>query len=142
MLPFWVIPRSSIPDPTIKWQVILIYTLFINLVHGSKKSKLLMALYLPLLEKGVFLSQKLSLDSTLHIPQLSCSLISISKITKYHNHVANFFPSYCEFQDLYTRKLIGVSKEIDGLYYFKNKLRSSGNLTQTHLSSSSFSSNQ
>ena len=41
----------------------------------------------------------------------------------------SFFPSYCGFQDLRTGKLIGVGKEVDGLYYFENELTSLGNLS-------------
>ena len=88
------------------------------------------------------LSKTLSLDSTLHVPRLSCSLLLISKITKDHNFVAKLFPSYCEFQDLHTRKLICVDKEVVRLYYFENELTSSGNPSHTRSSFSSTSSNQ
>lgn len=65
----------------------------------------------------VYLSDKLHLDSVLHVPHLSCNLLSISKLTKQLNCSAHFFPSYCVLQDLSSGMTIGTAKEYEGLYY-------------------------
>jgi hypothetical protein len=54
----------------------------------------------------------------LHVPNLSCNLLSISKITSDHHCQANFYSSYCKFQELTTGRMIGNAKEKMGLYYF------------------------
>jgi hypothetical protein len=45
--------------------------------------------------------------------------LSISKLTSTLNCVAIFFPDFCVFQDLSTRKLIGTGEVRDGLYHYK-----------------------
>ena len=59
----------------------------------------------------------MTLESILHVPNLSCNFLSISKLARDMNCVAKIFPSYYEFQDLCSRRTIGSAKEIDGLYY-------------------------
>ena len=63
------------------------------------------------------ISKILTLESVLHVLNLSFNLLSISKLPRDMNCVAKFFPSYCEFQDLCLGKTIGSAKEIDELYY-------------------------
>ena len=60
---------------------------------------------------------KISLDSVLHVPQLSYNLLSISKLTKSQNCSITFFSNRCVFQDLTTRKMIGSSEKREGLLY-------------------------
>ena len=49
-------------------------------------------------EKGTIkISEKLILDSILHVPNITCNLLSINKLTKDLNCVAKFFNSHCEF---------------------------------------------
>ena len=81
------------------------------------------------------ISKNISLQSVLHVPNLSCNLISISKLTKDLNCIAKFFPTRCEFQDSCTGKTIGCANEVDGLYYFENKSIGLGNLSQAYSSS-------
>lgn len=48
-----------------------------------------------------------SLDNVLFIHQFSISLLSISQIIKTLKCLANFYPSYCQFQNLLMKKMIG-----------------------------------
>ncbi|KAG2725978.1 hypothetical protein I3760_01G090300 [Carya illinoinensis] len=43
------------------------------------------------------LTSLLTLHDVLHVPNLSCNLLSISKLTSDHQCQANFYSSYCEF---------------------------------------------
>ena len=56
----------------------------------------------------------------LHVPSLSCNLVSISKLTRELQCGVKFFLSYCEFQDLHSGRTIGSAKEHDGLYYLED----------------------
>ena len=60
----------------------------------------------------------LTLKDVLHIPRLSCNLLSVGKITLNQHYRANFFPYHCEFQDLASGKTISNAKLSGGLYYF------------------------
>ena len=60
----------------------------------------------------------ITLHDVLHVPNLSCNLLSISKFIADHQCRANFYSSYCEFQKLTMERMIGSAKEKDGLYYF------------------------
>ena len=62
----------------------------------------------------------LILHSILHVPTLKCNLLSISKITRDNNCVANFHSSMCQFQDLSIGRTIGNSRIHEGLYYLEN----------------------
>ena len=64
------------------------------------------------------LTSLITLQDVLHIPNLSCNLLSISKFTYDHLCRANFYSSYCEFQNLTTGRMIRRAKEKDGLHYF------------------------
>ncbi|RVW98013.1 Retrovirus-related Pol polyprotein from transposon TNT 1-94 [Vitis vinifera] len=66
------------------------------------------------------ISPNITLHSVLHVPSLSCNLVSISKLTRELQCVAKFFPSYCEFQDWHLGRTIGGAKECDGLYYLED----------------------
>ena len=60
----------------------------------------------------------ITLQDVLHVPHLSCNVLSIGNFTSNHQCQANFYSSYCEFQNLTTRRMIGNVKGKDGLYYF------------------------
>ena len=49
---------------------------------------------------SIKINSTITLNSVLHIPSLSCNLISISKITKELNCVVNFSSSMCVFSGL------------------------------------------
>ncbi|BFG28235.1 hypothetical protein CerSpe_145090 [Prunus speciosa] len=65
------------------------------------------------------LSSTLPLSSVLHVPNLSNNLLSISQITNMLNCSVIFFSTHCIFQDLLTKKTIGIGKERGGLYYLE-----------------------
>lgn len=66
----------------------------------------------------VKINSTLVLKSVLHVPNLSCNLLSISKISEDCNCRVIFSQNCCEFQDLSSGKRIGNASEHEGLYYF------------------------
>lgn len=66
------------------------------------------------------ISSNITLKAVLHVPNLSCNLLSISKITKDLDCVINFSASTCVFQDRTSGRRIGSAKEVDGLYHFED----------------------
>ena len=71
----------------------------------------------------VQISESLSLQSVSHVLNLSCNLVSISKLTKDLNCIANFHPNHCVFQDQCTGKKIGSAKEVDRLFLLEEKMQ-------------------
>jgi hypothetical protein len=55
--------------------------------------------------------------SVLHVLGFPFNLLSISKITKALNCSVSFYPSLCIFQDLKSKRMIGMGHEVGGLYY-------------------------
>ncbi|KAJ9687202.1 hypothetical protein PVL29_015881 [Vitis rotundifolia] len=73
----------------------------------------------PVASKGsIHISESITFNPVLHVPNLSCNLLSISQLTKQSNCSAKFLPSHCVLQDLSSRKTICNAKECEGLYYF------------------------
>ncbi|KAJ9675451.1 hypothetical protein PVL29_024395 [Vitis rotundifolia] len=73
----------------------------------------------PVAGKGsIRIFELITLNPVLHVPNMSCNLLSISQLTKSSNCSAKFLPSHCVFQDLSSEKTIGSAKEHEGLYYF------------------------
>ena len=73
----------------------------------------------PVAGKGsIRIAESIILNLVLHVPNLSCNLLSISQLTKKSNCPAKFLPSHCIFQDLSSGKTISSAKEREGLYYF------------------------
>ena len=70
--------------------------------------------------KGNIKLSNMTIFSVLHVPNLTCNLVSISKLTNDLNCVAKFYPSYCEFQDLLSGRIIANAKENEGLYYLED----------------------
>ncbi|CAH9112219.1 unnamed protein product [Cuscuta epithymum] len=70
---------------------------------------------------SLYLPNGLHLKRVLYIPQFQCNLISVSRLTSDLNCTLTFFSDFCVFQDLSTRKLIGVGKFRDGLYYLESQ---------------------
>ena len=48
--------------------------------------------------------------------------MSVSKLTRSLNCCASFFPDYCLFQDLMTKKIIGTGHETGGLYILDTQI--------------------
>lgn len=68
----------------------------------------------------ITISDSLVLKFVLHVPNLSCNLLSISKLTKDLQWIIKFFPSHCKFHDLASGMTIGSAKEQDRLFYFED----------------------
>ena len=66
----------------------------------------------------VKINSTLALKSVLHVPNLSCNLLSVSKICKDCDCKVIFSQNHCEFQDQSSGKRIGNASEYEGLYYF------------------------
>ena len=67
---------------------------------------------------SIRLSDKIVLQFVLHVPKLSCNLLSISRLSNNSNCRVVFCASLCEFQDLKSGMMIGSARLIDNLYYF------------------------
>lgn len=62
------------------------------------------------------ISKDLTLKNVLFVPNLSCNLLSIRKMTHDYNCIAKFFPTYYEFQDSNSGRMIGNARKQAGLY--------------------------
>ena len=92
--------------------------------HGSNIGKVTIAdrSFVLIIGKGsVSVSSSLTLDSILHVPKISCNVLSINKVTKSWNSCVTFYPTHCIFQDLAPGKRIGSVKGREGLYYLNPK---------------------
>ncbi|KAL6339861.1 hypothetical protein AAG906_034949 [Vitis piasezkii] len=56
---------------------------------------------------SIKLTKDLYLDSVLHVPNLDCNLLSISKLARDLQCVTKFYPNSCVFRDLKSGKMIG-----------------------------------
>ncbi|RVW89100.1 Retrovirus-related Pol polyprotein from transposon TNT 1-94 [Vitis vinifera] len=65
---------------------------------------------------SIKLTKDLYLDSVLHVPNLDCNLLSISKLARDLQCVTKFYPNLCVFQDLKSGKMIGSAELCSGLY--------------------------
>ncbi|RDY14086.1 hypothetical protein CR513_00899, partial [Mucuna pruriens] len=81
------------------------------------------------------LTPLITFHDVFHVLDLSCNLLSISKITYNHQCQVNFYSSYCVFQKLDTRRMIDNAKEKDELYYFDDESYLSKKCLNTCLSS-------
>ena len=61
----------------------------------------------------------LSISNVLFVPSLNCNILSVSQLTKSHNCVFLFFPTYCTLQNIHTKDNIGGGKRSEGLYYLE-----------------------
>ena len=69
---------------------------------------------------SIRVSKYLILHLVFHVPALKCNLLSISKITRDNNCVANFHSTMCQFQDLSSGRTIGSATIHEGFYYLNN----------------------
>ncbi|CAL1391749.1 unnamed protein product [Linum trigynum] len=67
----------------------------------------------------VKLSDSLTLQRVLHVPEFKCNLLSVSRLTQEHNVEVIFLNDVCMIQDSHSKTLIGVGKLRDGLYYLQ-----------------------
>ena len=68
---------------------------------------------------SIDLTPALHLDNVFHVPTFNVILMSVSKLTQFLRCSVTFFPYFYVFQDLATTKMIGLGKEVGGLYLFK-----------------------
>ena len=72
----------------------------------------------PIISTGnLHLSPVIYLKNVLGVPSCKVNLMSVSRITSDLSCSVTFFPYWCILQDLMTRKMIGLGKQRDGLYY-------------------------
>jgi hypothetical protein len=69
----------------------------------------------------VMCGPSMPLLSVLHVPSFPINLLSISCITRELNCDALLFPTWCLFQELGTRNILGTRIMRDGLYYLDDK---------------------
>ena len=84
----------------------------------------------------------LALKSILHMPNLKCNLLSMSKLNKDMDCMVAFFPSHCEFQELSSGKTIGSAEENNSLYYISGSYNSSKSGLQNKSSFSAISDSE
>jgi hypothetical protein len=85
----------------------------------------------PVIGKGSLpLNDTLNLDSVLVVPTLDYNLLSVSQITTALFCVVIFWPEYCVFKDIQTRKTIGCGTRREELYYLDLESKSSDKLRQ------------
>lgn len=73
----------------------------------------------------VNLSPSISLSSVLSLPKFSFNLLSVTKITNNLQCSVKFYPDYCIFKDLKTKRVIGRGRKFDGLYVFEPEISKS-----------------
>ncbi|PRQ26842.1 putative RNA-directed DNA polymerase [Rosa chinensis] len=68
-------------------------------------------------EGSVVLFDTLTLDSVLVVPSLAYNLLSVSQIILALACIVTFYPSFCVFQDILTRRILGYDVRRGKLYY-------------------------
>ena len=88
---------------------------------GNQKIKIADGSFSAIAGKGcVVISPTLILQNVLHVPNLSCNLLYVSKLVQDKNYQANFFHSHCVFKDLNSGRTIDSAKESGGLYLLED----------------------
>ncbi|PRQ56707.1 hypothetical protein RchiOBHm_Chr1g0340271 [Rosa chinensis] len=68
-------------------------------------------------EGSVILSDTLTLDSVLVVPSLAYNLLSVGQIILALACIVTFYPSFCVFQNILTRRILGYDVRRGKLYY-------------------------
>jgi hypothetical protein len=68
----------------------------------------------------VDISPCISLSNTLLVPSLSNKLLSVGQVTEELNCCVLMYPTFCIFQDILTKKIIGRGTKREGLYYVED----------------------
>lgn len=107
---------------------------------GNQKIKIADGSLSTIAGKGsIAISKSLVLHNVLHVLNLLCNLLSISKLTCDLKCCAKFLPTHCEFQEMEPGRMIGSAKENGGLYYFEDRSNSCGQAQFSSLQSLSIS---
>lgn len=87
-------------------------------LSGNLKVKIADGSLTSIAGKGsIIISPSLTLLNVLHVPKISCNLISVSRIIHDCKCIATITFAGFEFQDPCSGKMIGNAKEVDGLYH-------------------------
>ncbi|KAE8723356.1 MORC family CW-type zinc finger protein 3 isoform 2 [Hibiscus syriacus] len=87
-------------------------------LSGNLKVKIADGSLTSIAGKGsIIISPSLTLLNVLHVPKLSCNLISVNRIIHDCKCIATITFAGFEFQDPCSGKMIGNAKEVDGLYH-------------------------
>ncbi|KAL7142096.1 hypothetical protein ABFS83_08G100100 [Erythranthe nasuta] len=70
-------------------------------------------------EGSIVLSNAITLDTVLIVPNLEYNFLSVSQITSTLNCIVIFWPTFCVFQDILTRKTLGCGVKRGNLYYLE-----------------------
>ena len=109
----------------------------------NKKIKIADGSFSAIAETGtIHISSLLILKNILHVPNLSCNLLSISKLTHENHCVAKFNSSCCEFQEAGSGRTIGTARECGGLYFFEDGTSLNNSVHKTYFESISMSSDK
>ncbi|RVW64704.1 Retrovirus-related Pol polyprotein from transposon RE1 [Vitis vinifera] len=82
---------------------------------GNKKVRIADGNFSPIAGKGLIkTSEGIDLKYVLHVPKLTCNLLSISKLSRDSNCCVIFYESHCIFQDQSSGKTIGSARIING----------------------------
>ena len=66
----------------------------------------------PVMGSGtIYISPLLSISNVLFVPSLNCNILFVSQLTKSHNCVLLFFPTYCILQNIHTKEKMGEVKD-------------------------------
>ncbi|KAM2669596.1 hypothetical protein EV1_005625 [Malus domestica] len=85
----------------------------------------------PVIGEGtVSFSDTMKLDTVLVVPSLNYNLLSVAQITLALHCLVIFWPYFCVFKDIRTRKTIGYGIRRGKLYYLELTTSCSGLLTQ------------
>lgn len=60
------------------------------------------------------------LNEVLYIPSFKYNLLSVPKLTKDNNCIVIFYPTLCIIQDLDTKKILGIGRRNQGLYFLQD----------------------
>ena len=87
-------------------------------------------------EGSVILSNTLTLDIVLVVSSLEYNLLSVSQITSTLACIVTFWPSFCVFQDILTRKFLGYGVRRGKLYYLELPENGGSKISQANQTSS------
>ena len=135
----WIIDYGATDDMTSSSQLLSSY----SPCAGDKKIKIADESLSVIASMGfIIISPTLTLHKVLHVPNLSCNFLSISKLTSDLKCRANFFPYFYEFQELTTGRIIGCARESGGLYFLENESSMTRSAQNTCYGSISITSNK
>ena len=102
-----------------------------TILSGRPKVKVANGTFSSIIGQGIdSITSSLTLQNVLHIPNLSCNLLSVSKITKDLNCFVTFTPSHCVFQDQITRRMIWYAERKGALYYLNTHWKIGDSISQ------------